>query len=336
LNEKDLLAGNNSYPFNDVTFLNIGNPQFFKQPPISFFRDVLAATLSPTLLTSNSCFGSDIKNRAQYYLDNFISMGSYTDSCGSSIILQNIARFISERDGVPCDSGNIITSNGASSAISIIMSIIAGNDKTGYMIPLPQYPLYSAQTTLIGGNFVGYYLNESKGWQCDYSDLVESYNNATSQGIKVSSIVVINPGNPTGQVLSYESIEQIIRFAYEKNLIILADEVYQENIYTSSKQFHSFKKVLKKFEDKAIADNVELVSFHSCSKGFLGECGLRGGYMELCNLDSHVREMIIKWQSISLCSNTIGQVMTDLKLNPPSKRMGESDESIEQYESEKN
>jgi len=96
--------------------------------------------------------------------------------------------------------------------------------------------------------------------------------------VDVRSIVVINPGNPTGQVLDEDTIRNIIKFANEKNLIILADEVYQENIYTADKQFHSFKKVLKSFEDKNVADNTELVSFHSCSKGFLGECGIRGGY----------------------------------------------------------
>jgi len=55
----------------------------------------------------------------------------------------------------------------------------------------------------------------------------------------------------------------------------------------------------------------------------------------MCNLDAYAKEMMVKLRSISLCSNTVGQVMTDLKINPPSKRMGETDQSIEQYESEK-
>lgn len=56
-------------------------------------------------------------------------------------------------------------------------------------------------------------------------------------------LVVINPGNPTGQVLSRENIEEIIKFAYENNLFLLADEVYQDNVYAQGSQFHSFKKV---------------------------------------------------------------------------------------------
>lgn len=57
------------------------------------------------------------------------------------------------------------------------------------------------------------------------------------------AVVVINPGNPTGQVLPRKNIEEIIKFAYDEALVILADEVYQDNIYDEGCQFHSVKKV---------------------------------------------------------------------------------------------
>lgn len=56
-------------------------------------------------------------------------------------------------------------------------------------------------------------------------------------------------------------------------------------------------------------DTLELVSLHSTSKGFLGECGLRGGYMELDNFDPYALEQILKLRSITLCPNTIGQLL---------------------------
>lgn len=55
--------------------------------------------------------------------------------------------------------------------------------------------------------------------------------------------MVINPGNPTGQVLSRANIEEIIKFAYKEKLFLLADEVYQDNIYADGSKFYSFKKV---------------------------------------------------------------------------------------------
>jgi len=63
--------------------------------------------------------------------------------------------------------------------------------------------------------------------------------------------------------------------------------------------------------------DVELVSFHSVSKGMVGECGRRGGYMELRNIDSSVHEQIYKLFSIGLCANTSGQIMVDLMVKPP-------------------
>ncbi len=90
---------------------------------------------------------------------------------------------------------------------------------------------------------VNYYLNEQQGWGLDVTELEASYKNAKDRGVNIKAITVINPGNPTGQVLSRKNIESIITFAFENNLAILADEVYQENIYVD-KKFVSFKKVL--------------------------------------------------------------------------------------------
>ena len=65
------------------------------------------------------------------------------------------------------------------------------------------------------------------------------------------------------------------------------------------------------------ADNVELMSLHSVSKGLMGECGLRGGYFEAHNMDMYAADMLYKLKSIELCSNTVGQVATYLMVDPP-------------------
>lgn len=65
----------------------------------------------------------------------------------------------------------------------------------------------------------------------DVHDIRERIKNAKDVGIDLRAIVVINPGNPTGNVLKRENIEDIIRVSHENNLVILADEVYQNNIY---------------------------------------------------------------------------------------------------------
>jgi aspartate/methionine/tyrosine aminotransferase len=190
--------------------------------------------------------------------------------------------------------------------------VIAG-ENDGVMIPIPQYPLYSATLTLYGANQVGYYLDEAHNWKLSRMMLEESIREAQSKGIHVRAICVINPGNPTGAVLDAENIEMVIRFAKEHNLAILADEVYQENVYKPGDKFVSFSKVLHSMGEK----DVSLFSFHSCSKGFLGECGHRGGYFEVRNVPQDVVDQITKLQSVSLCSNLPGQVVTYLMVKPP-------------------
>lgn len=108
-----------------------------------------------------------------------------------------------------------------------------------------------------------------------------------------------------------------MQFCADEGLLLLADEVYQENIWTPDKPFISFKKVLRDFGPDHSAAGLQLASFHSVSKGFIGECGLRGGYVELTNLPADVTALMYKVASISLCSNVQGQVMTGLMVNPP-------------------
>jgi aspartate/methionine/tyrosine aminotransferase len=161
------------------------------------------------------------------------------------------------------------------------------------MIPIPQYPLYSAALSLCNGVQVPYYLEEDKHWSMDVAELERSLkkvshnskliSKARSEGVEVRALCVINPGNPTGQCLTSENIAEIIKFCQRERLVICADEVYQTNIYTDV-PFTSFKKVLMELGLK----DVELFSFHSISKGMIGECGRRGGYFECEGVDQGV------------------------------------------------
>jgi len=125
-----------------------------------------------------------------------------------------------------------------------------------------------------------------------------------------------------------KNVEDILKFAYEQNILLMADEVYQENVYGKEK-FVSFKKKL--FEMPAnIRSQVELISFHSTSKGLFGECGKRGGYLELTNIDPEVKSLLYKLQSVTLCPNITGQLTLDIMVAPPQPE----DPSYELYKSE--
>nr|KAF6270732.1 glutamic--pyruvic transaminase [Myotis myotis] len=110
----------------------------------------------------------------------------------------------------------------------------------------------------------------------------------------------------------------------------MADEVYQDNVYAEGSQFHSFKKVLMEM-GPPYSTQQELASFHSISKGYMGECGLRGGYVEVVNMDPAVQQQMQKMMSVRLCPPLPGQAVLDMVVSPPEP----SDPSFTQFQAEK-
>jgi alanine transaminase len=308
-----------------IIYCNVGNPQALKQKPLTYIRQILSLMEYPELLNnpeSLKLYPKDIIEKAKH-LHHLIphGTGAYTQSAGIPFIRQAVAEFISKRDGIPADENHIILTDGASKGVQAVLVALLKEDNDGFMIPIPQYPLYSATIELYGGKQIGYYLDEDNSWQLSEKILTESMKQAKAKGINPVALVVINPGNPTGAVLSYENIVMVINFAKKNNLAIMADEVYQNNIYDKHSAFHSFAKVMHQLEEKSIP----LFSFHSISKGYMGECGHRGGYLEIRNVPDEVLHEFIKLQSISLCANTVGQITTYLVVNPPQKGDGSYD-----------
>ena len=127
----------------------------------------------------------------------------------------------------------------------MVLSALISSPKVGVLIPIPQYPLYTASIALCNGVPAPYYLNEDKGWSLDMDEVIKGLYDARAKGVDVRAIVIINPGNPTGNVLAEDTIRDIIDLCHREQLLLLADEVYQTNVYTPEKPFHSFKKVLK-------------------------------------------------------------------------------------------
>lgn len=175
-----------------------------------------------------------------------------------------------------------------------------------------------------------YYLDESTGWGTDLNAIRTAYEKAKADGVDVRCIVIINPGNPTGASLPEDDIKAVLDFAAQENLVVMADEVYQTNVFVG--KFHSFKQVLRKIQQETPGkyDGLELASLHSISKGMVGECGHRGGYFELCGFDAEVEANIYKFVSIMLCPPVIGQCLVELMVNPPK----EGEPSYELYNKE--
>ena len=341
---------------------NLGNPQALGQQPISFYREVLSLVEHPVRIERERRlkamfnggaldglggpgglggtggpggpgglepdeFHSDyVLDLSERYLSQMeTGMGAYSDSSGPRFIREAVADFIDRRDGADAaDSGavprsdpeQVFITNGASEGVRYVIDLLIDDTSDGIMIPIPQYPLYSAAIKRCGGVQVDYFLDEESGWAMDRGQLESSLEDARGRGVDVKAIVVINPGNPTGAVLSEETVREVVAFAGDNGLAIIADEVYQENVYGGDAGFVSFARVLGR-------SGVPLFSVHSTSKGFYGECGHRGGYLEIRNAprvrntELSFTDLVLKQASVNICSNTVGQLMMYLLVNPP-------------------
>jgi len=216
----------------EVIFTNIGNPHSLGQQPVTFTRQVLSLVVNPDLLKLEGLhFPDDVISRAKLYLKHMKGgAGAYSDSKGLPCVREEIADFIKKKSGVnDVNIDNIFISNGASEVARMaLFALIRGSDD-GIMVPIPQYPLYSASIALYGGQLVPYYLDEEKGWGLDINELRRSLEASRSKGVCVRALVFINPGNPTGQCLTEENLRDLLAFCHENQLVLMADEVYQEN-----------------------------------------------------------------------------------------------------------
>ncbi|EEE69766.1 hypothetical protein OsJ_29477 [Oryza sativa Japonica Group] len=318
--EKEIYENPGSLPFQEIIYCNLGNPQALGQRPINFFREVLSLCDNPSLIDrdeARALFSPCALKRARKIIESLPGRdsGSYTSSQGVRGLREAVADGIAARDGFPSKPDNIFLTDGASSAINMMMQILIRSHEDGILCPLPEYPLYSASIILHGGTMVPYNLTEDSIWGLEIFEVKRCLEDARASGLTIRAMVVINPGNPTGQVLSITNQEEIVEFCRKEGLVILADEVYQENVYTENKRFNSFKKVARSLGYDH--HDLSIVSFHSVSMGYYGECGRRGGYMEICGFGDDVIDEMYKLASLTICPNIAGQILISLVMDPP-------------------
>jgi glutamate--glyoxylate aminotransferase len=303
-----------------IFYTNTGNPHALKQPPLSWPRQVLSLCMSPEILAHpevTKLYAPDAVARAKEIMAKTPGgLGGYTDSKGLPWVREEIAKYIEKRDGYPSNADNIWITDGASVAVRIGLQCLLRNRNDSILVPIPQYPLYSASIELLGGSLAGYLIDEDNNWGLSMQKLQASIDKERAAGRNPRALVFINPGNPTGNCLSYDQLKELALFAHKERLVLLADEVYQENVYQDERPFVSMKKVIGDLGEP-YKSQIELMSFQTVSKGSFGECGLRGGYVECSNIDPKVMAEMYKLSSINLAPNTTGQISMSLMMNGP-------------------
>lgn len=188
-------------PFPDV-IKHFGDPQRFGQPANTYLRQVMCLLMYPEQLDDPK-FPKDVRDRAKDILQSLPglgqSIGSYTEAQGIKKFRQEIVEFITKRDGYLSDPDCIFMCNGAGAAIQIVLKALhsEGSTKTGVMTPVPSYDLYSARLMELDSYQINYFLDEDHDWTLNLNELKRALDEARPH-CNPRALVLINPGNPTG------------------------------------------------------------------------------------------------------------------------------------------
>jgi alanine-synthesizing transaminase len=176
---------------------------------------------------------------------------SYGESLGIKPAVMAIGHD-AERRGFK-DIQSVFVGYGSGEVIDSCLTALV-NHGDNVLTPSPEYPLYGAVLAKLGAETNAYDLDESNGWEPDLDDLKRRINSRTK------AILLINPSNPTGSVMSRGTLEQIIELARRHNLLIFADEIYDKLIYAPGTEHVSIA---------TLAQDVPMVTFNGLSKAYL-------------------------------------------------------------------
>jgi alanine-synthesizing transaminase len=223
---------------------------------------------------------------------NLPTSQGYSDSQGLVSARTAIVQHYQERGIDITDVDDVWLGNGVSELIQVALNALL-DEGDEVLIPAPDYPLWTAATSLSGGNPVHYLCDESSGWLPDIEDMRSKITKRTK------AIVIINPNNPTGAVYSPEVLRKIADLALEHGLIVMADEIYDKILYDDA--------VHTTFA--TIAPDVFTITFNGLSKAYR-LAGFRSGWMVMTGPRRHAAsyiEGISMLTNMRLCANVPAQ-----------------------------
>ncbi|WP_399684648.1 pyridoxal phosphate-dependent aminotransferase [Xenophilus sp.] len=207
-------------------------------------------------------FGFDPPEEIQQdMIRNLPDSAGYSDSKGIFAARKAVMHYTQQLgiEGVTLE--DIYLGNGASELIGMAVNALI-NDGDELLVPMPDYPLWTAVTSLSGGTPVHYRCDEDSGWLPDLDDMRAKITPRTR------GIVVINPNNPTGVLYPDDVLKGIVALAREHGLVLLVDEVYDKVLYDGVK-FTAMG---------SLSTDVLTLTFNSLSKAYRS-CGYRAGWM---------------------------------------------------------
>lgn len=223
----------------------------------------------------------------------------YSDSKGIFSARKAIQQYCQLKGFPNVSIDDIYTGNGVSELITMSMQGLIDNGDE-ILVPMPDYPLWTAAVTLAGGNAVHYMCDESAEWYPDIDDIKSKITNRTK------AIVIINPNNPTGALYPKELLEEIVKVAREHQLIIYSDEIYDRLVMDG----------LEHISIATLAPDLCVITFNGLSKSHR-VAGFRVGWMVISGNKKYVQgyiEGLNMLASMRLCSNVLSQQIVQTAL----------------------
>ena len=238
-------------------------------------------------------FGFDAPEEIQQdMIRNLPQSAGYSDSKGIFAARKAVMHYSQQQQIAGVTLDDIYLGNGASELITMAANALLDNGDE-LLVPSPDYPLWTAATSLSGGKPVHYLCDEDNGWMPNLADIRAKITPRTK------GIVVINPNNPTGALYSDELLKGIIAIAREHELVLLADEVYDKVLYEDAK--HTAV--------ASLSTDVLTLTFNSLSKAYRS-CGYRAGWMIISGNKTIAKDFIEGLNmlaNLKLGSNVPGQ-----------------------------
>jgi alanine-synthesizing transaminase len=228
----------------------------------------------------------------QDMIRNLPDSAGYSDSKGIFAARKAVMHYTQQQGIAGVTLEDIYLGNGASELIVMATNALL-NDGDELLLPSPDYPLWTAATSLSGGKPVHYVCDEANNWMPDLADMRAKITPRTR------GIVVINPNNPTGVVYSVELLRDIVALAREHNLVLLVDEVYDKVLYDG----------IQHTAMGSLSTDVLTLTFNSLSKAYRS-CGYRAGWMVVSGNKAAARDYIEGLNmlaNLKLGSNVPGQ-----------------------------
>jgi len=225
-------------------------------------------------------------------IHNLRDASGYSDSKGLFAARKAVMHYCQQKSITDVTIEDIYLGNGVSELIVMAMQGLLNNGDE-VLLPMPDYPLWTAAVSLSGGTPRHYLCDEGAGWLPDLDDIRAKITPQTR------AIVVINPNNPTGALYPDALLQEIVEIARQHQLIVFADEIYDKVLY-DGRQHNSIA---------SLAEDVLFITFNGLSKNYRA-CGYRAGWMVVSGEKRHALDYIEGLgilASMRLCSNVPGQ-----------------------------